>query len=74
MEEKMTYEEYRAEVKKQFWKLWNNLTEQEVEDYFKREGEAVIKERHECLSSTDEGVRGAGSIASVAYCLYMMYE
>ena len=70
----MTYKEYRAAVKKQFWELWNNLTEQEVESYFKREGEIVIKSRYECLSSADEGVRGTGSVASVAYCLYMMYE
>ncbi|QUY18365.1 hypothetical protein GWP40_08590 [Treponema vincentii] len=70
----MTYKEYRDAVKNQFLKLWNNLTEQEVESYFKREGEKVIQSRYECLSSTDEGVRGTGSIDSVAYCLYMMYE
>lgn len=70
--EKMTYEEYRAEVKNIL--LQYNLTDAEIETYLKKEGEEEIKERYECLNSEDEGIRATGSPYSVAHCLSLMYE
>lgn len=77
---KMTYEEYRAEVKMGFCYYWDNLTDEEVEDYFKREGEALVKERYNTdIEAYNKGeipfnVLIEGCPASVAYCLQLMYE
>lgn len=43
----ISYEEYRAIVVKRFRYYWEDLSDEEVEAYFEREGNEITKDRYE---------------------------
>lgn len=76
----ISYEEFRKKVIERFTELSQTLTAQEIDDYFQNneESEREIKERYEDYAEryekgelTDNLIDSC--VASVAYCLYMMY-
>lgn len=76
----ISYEEFRKRVIERFTELSQALTAQEIENYFKNDEDAIheIKSRYEAYSERYE--KGElpdnlipSCVASVAYCLYMMY-
>ena len=75
----ITYEEYRAIVVEQFRYYWKDLSDEEVEAYFEREGNEVTRARYEDeVESLKEGeiterILEEYCPASVAYCLSLMY-
>lgn len=76
----ISYEEYRAKVITHFRKGWKNLSDEEVEAYFEREGNDIIKDSYRVdIQKLKEGeiteqILENGCIWSVAYCLQLMYE
>lgn len=75
----ISYEEYRAIVVKRFRYYWKNLSDEEVEAYFEREGNEITRARYEDdVESLKEGeindyILEKGCTSSVAYCLSLMY-
>lgn len=76
----ISYEEFRKRVIAEFTVLSQALTAQEIENYFENDEDAIheIKSRYKAYS--EEYERGElpdnlipSCVASVAYCLYMMY-
>lgn len=76
----ISYEEYRAKVMTHFRKYWKNLSDEEVEAYFKNEGNVIVKGRCEVdikrlkKGEITEQILENGCIMSVGYCLWLMYE
>ncbi|MBS5887379.1 MAG: hypothetical protein E6Y23_02315 [Negativicoccus massiliensis] len=75
----ISYEEYRAIVVKRFRYYWEDLSDEEVEAYFEREGNEITKDRYEeDVEKLKEGriterILENGCPASVSYCLSLMY-
>ena len=75
----ITYEEYRAIVVKQFRYYWKDLSDEEVEAYFEREGNEITRTRYKGdvkslkRGEVAERILENGCPASVAYCLSLMY-
>lgn len=75
----ISYEEYRALVVKGFKYYWEDLSDEEVEAYFEREGNEITRSRYEeDVKKLKEGriterILEKGCTSSVAYCLSLMY-
>lgn len=75
----ISYEEYRAIVVEQFRYYWKDLSDEEVEAYFEREGNEVTRSRYKSdVKSLKRGEIIERALekscpASVAYCLSLMY-
>ncbi len=76
----INYEEFRKKVIERFTELSQTLSEQEIDDYFENDEYATqeIKERDEAYSKEYEKGEFPDNlinscVASVAYCLFMMY-
>ena len=75
----ISYEEYRAIVVKRFRYYWEDLSDEEVEAYFEREGNEITKDSYEeDVKKLKEGriterILENGCPESVAYCLCLMY-
>ena len=75
----ISYEEYRAIVMDKFKKLWGPLSDEEVEEYFEREGNEVTRTRYKGdvkslkRGEINEYILENDCTASVAYCLSLMY-
>ncbi len=76
----ISYEEFRKRVIERFTELSQALSAQEIEDYFEnsQEAKSVLENRYRGYSERYE--KGElpdnlipSCVASVAYCLYMMY-
>lgn len=76
----ISYEEFRKKVIERFTELSQALSAQEIEDYFEnsQEAKSVLENRYRGYS--EEYEKGElpdnlipSCVASVAYCLYMMY-
>ncbi len=75
----ISYEEYRAIVVKRFRYYWEDLSDEEVEAYFEREGNEVTRSRYKSdVKKLKEGrineyILENDCTSSVAYCLSLMY-
>jgi|BioPla2DNA2_1021312.scaffolds.fasta_scaffold370804_1 hypothetical protein len=70
----MNFEAYVEKVKARFSDRWQVLSPEEVDAYFETEEvKGILAERYRFYLQPDHILHGTGSIASVAYCLEMMY-
>ena len=70
----ISYEEYRAIVVKRFRYYWEDLSDEEVEAYFEREGNEITKDVEKLKEGRiTERILENGCPASVSYCLSLMY-
>ena len=76
----ISYEEFRKRVIERFTELSQALSAQEIEDYFENSQEAKSVLENRCRGYSERYEKGElpdnlipSCVASVAYCLYMMY-